>query len=320
LVKTQKVKATALDQPNHDELFKTLISEHFLSFLNLLFPKVASMLDPEKLTPLDKELFRGGKKKIADVVVKAKYQGKEAFFLILIEPQSTKQADFGKRMFHYFARLHERYDLPVYPIAVLSYDAPKNKEISVYKLIFPDGKKVLEFRYETVQLNQLNWEDYIGIANPVAGVLMAKMPFKKGDKRRVKLESYKTLFSLNLGDTELEFLLGFVDNYLRLDVEEDNEFQEELKQAVGSERVMKIMPDWKREGYMQGLEEGEQKGKLEGKLEVVFMLLNQRMGKLGSALENQIFKLNEPQIDALIASVMNLNNQADLINWLESKV
>ncbi len=55
-----------------------------------------------------------------------------------VETQSTPQAEFSQRMFRYFARLHEKHNLPVYPIAVFSYDAPLRPEPTRYRVAFPD--------------------------------------------------------------------------------------------------------------------------------------------------------------------------------------
>lgn len=50
---------------------------------------------------------------------------KNCFFTLHVENQAKAQPDFGKRMFRYFARLYEKFALPVYPIALFSYDAPQ---------------------------------------------------------------------------------------------------------------------------------------------------------------------------------------------------
>ena len=62
-------------------------------------------------------------------------------------------------MFTYFARFHEKYGLPVYPIAVFSYQTPKEPEPDEYRIDFPD-LAVLPFRFRVVQLNQLAWQDF----------------------------------------------------------------------------------------------------------------------------------------------------------------
>jgi len=57
-------------------------------------------------------------------------------------------------MFRYFARLHEKFDLPIYPIVIFSYDQPKKQAINYYQFEFPDFQ-VLQFNYRVIQLNRL---------------------------------------------------------------------------------------------------------------------------------------------------------------------
>lgn len=57
-------------------------------------------------------------------------------------------------MFSYFARLHEAFGLPVYPVAVLSYDAPKVEAPHGYDVTI-DGWRVLAFEYRSLQLNRM---------------------------------------------------------------------------------------------------------------------------------------------------------------------
>lgn len=112
---------------DHDRLFKELLSTFFLDFIDLFFPEVRAYLEPDSLAFLDKELFTdvtAGEQYEADLVAKVRFRGQESFFLIHIEHQSEARGDFSKRMFRYFARLYEKYALPVYPIALFSYDAP----------------------------------------------------------------------------------------------------------------------------------------------------------------------------------------------------
>ena len=66
--------------------------------------------------------------------------------------------------------------------------------INLYSLIllfikieinFPDFK-VLEFNYQVIQLNRLNWRDFLDKPNPVASALMAKMDIAPKDRPKVK--------------------------------------------------------------------------------------------------------------------------------------
>jgi hypothetical protein len=65
-----------------------------------------------------------------------------------------------KQMFRYFCSLFLKYDRPVYPIVFFSYDVPKRLDKSSFALDFLDGQ-ILNFDYKIVQLNRLNWRDFL---------------------------------------------------------------------------------------------------------------------------------------------------------------
>ncbi|MCA9162234.1 MAG: hypothetical protein KDA62_04615, partial [Planctomycetales bacterium] len=109
---------------DHDRLFKELLRTFFVDFIELFFPDLLIYLDRDSVTFLDKELFTDvtqGDRHEVDLVAKARFRGQELCFLIHVETQAQPVANFPRRMFNYFARLHELHDLPVYPIAVLSF-------------------------------------------------------------------------------------------------------------------------------------------------------------------------------------------------------
>src|SRR5689334_3056764 len=104
----------------HDRNFKMLLTVFFADFVEVFLPELAGYLDPVGLEFLDKELLAdlaGGQQRNADLVVKARFRGENAFFMVHLEHQARREADFARRMFRYFARLHEKYPVPVYPIA-----------------------------------------------------------------------------------------------------------------------------------------------------------------------------------------------------------
>ena len=172
---------------NHDQLFKELLTTFFVEFIELFFPEVLEYLDLDSITFVDKEIFTDltkGQKKILDVIALTKFQGQDYSFLVHIENQSSNQTDFNQRMFRYFCSLFLKYNRPIYPIAVFSYDFPKRLEKDNFTLDFPHYK-VLDFNYKVVQLNQLNWRDFLTQKNPVAAALMAKMNIAKRDRPKV---------------------------------------------------------------------------------------------------------------------------------------
>lgn len=200
---------------DHDRLFKELLPTFFFEFLALFLPEVVTYIEPELLTFLDKEVFTDvteGEQYEADLIAKVQFRAQESYFLIHVKNQATAQSNFGRRMFRYFARLYEKFALPVYPIALFSYHAPQRLEPSYHQVIFPD-LEVLCFNFRVIQLNRLNWRDFLAQPNPVASALMAKMNITPEERPRVKAECLRLLATLRLNPAKTKLISGFIDTY-----------------------------------------------------------------------------------------------------------
>ena len=296
---------------DHDRLFKELLTTFFLEFIELFFPKVRSYLEPDSLTFLDKEVFTdvtAGAKYETDVLAKIRFADSDSYFLIHLENQSYSQADFEKRMFRYFARLHEKFDLPIYPIVVFSFDRPKEVQENTYSVNFED-LEVLKFNYRIVQLNQLKWEDFVDIENVVASALMAKMAMKSEERPLVKAQSLRLLASLQLNPAATQLVSGFIDQYLPLDTTEEEIFQQQIDkiEAEARESVMEIVTSWLTKGREQEIER------------VVLRLLQRKIGTLEKSLEEKVKALSLEQLEDLSVAILDFNNCNDLIAWLPSE-
>ncbi|MGL4499051.1 MAG: Rpn family recombination-promoting nuclease/putative transposase, partial [Planktothrix sp.] len=233
---------------DHDRLFKELILTFFWEFIELFLPEILEYVETESLTFLPEEVFTdvtsGDKRKI-DLLAQVKWQEQDSYLLIHLENQAYNQKEFERRMFHYFARLDAKYLLPIFPIVIFSYDEPKRLEKSQYLVNFPN-RKILEFNYFAIQLNNLNWRNFLNQPNPVAAALMAKMDFKPEERVRVKLECLRMLVTLQLNPAKIELISGFIDTYLRLNTTEEQALNTELEQAnlVEKEQIMEIVTSW----------------------------------------------------------------------------
>jgi predicted transposase YdaD len=293
-----------------------------VEFLELFFPEVIAYLESDSLELLDKEIFTdvtAGEQYEADLVVKARFRNQETFFLIHTEHQASSQADFGRRMFRYFARLYEKFGLPVYPVVIFYYDAPKRPEPNFYRVEFPD-KVVLEFNYAVIQLNRLNWRDFLQQENPVASALMAKMNIATEDRPRVKSECLRLLATLRLDPARIQLISGFIDTYLRLNAEEEEIFRTEVAsfQVVEQEVVMEIVTSWMEEGIQRGIQRGRQEGRQEGELAVIIRQINRRIGTIEPQLQNQIRGLSLTKLEDLAEALLDFSTVEDLTNWLSN--
>jgi hypothetical protein len=289
---------------DHDRLFKELISTFFIEFLELFLPEVASTIDRNSIRFLPQEYFADlttGEDKIIDLLVEVNQAGQDVGFLVHIEAQSYTETDFTRRMFFYFARLYQKYLQRVYPIVVFSFDEPKREEAHTHKVEFPD-LKVLEFNFASIQLNRLNWRDFLQQSNPIAAALMSKMQIKPEERPRVKAECLRMLATLRLDPARMRLISGFVDTYLSLNNQEEQRFQEEIGKLDEPEQkgVMEFVTSWG----------------VRAERSLVLRQLNRKVGQLPDVVLEQVESLPIEQLETLAEALLDFTTLADLESWL----
>ena len=289
---------------DHDRLFKELLSTFFIEFLELFLPELAEEIDPTSIRFLQQEYFAdltSGEEKIVNLLVEVQQLGATAAFLIHLEAQSFSEANFARRIFFYFSILHQRYLQRIYPIVVFSFDKPDRLENNRYTVKFGD-RTILDFNFEAIQLNRLNWRDYLNQQNPVAAALMAKMKIETSDRPKVKAECLRLLATLRLDPARTRLISGFVDTYLRLNPQEEQVFQGEVGklETVEQEQIMQITTTWMEQGQRS----------------LVLRQLARRVGDIPEGIRSQIelFSLNE--IESLGEALLDFVNLSDLEQWL----
>jgi hypothetical protein len=311
---------------DHDQLFKQLISTFFLEFLDLFVPELAVNIDRDNLEFLPQEYFTDlieGDRRAMDLVVRINLRRRpnepevgKVWAIIDCEHQSSSEANFQRRMFFYFAQLHRQYLEPVYPIAIFSFDEPKRQEQNKYRVRLP-GLDILEFNFLRIQLNQLNWRDFLKQKNPVAAALMSKMKIERKERAKVKVECLRAIATLKLDPARVSILSGFVDTYLNLNQSEVVEFNREvasIKKETEKEQVMQIVTSWMEQGIEQGRIEG---GKDEA-LRLVSRVLHRRVGELDAGVNERLQQLSVIQLEDLLDAALDFSQMGDLTGWLDT--
>jgi Domain of unknown function (DUF4351) len=314
---------------DHDGLFKKLLRTFFVEFVEVFLPDVSQYLDKTSLEFLDKEVFPELDEEFsreADVVVKAKVHGKESFFLIHVENQAARRPRFNRRMFFYTAWLDKTFDLPVYPVALLTYDKPRSPEPDHYEIEFP-GFEVLKFNFRTIQLNRLNWRDYLRQHNPIATALMSKMNIAPADRVKVKVEMLRLFSTMKLNREKMTIVAKMMNSYLKLTSEEQRKVRSDVKKFEPKRKkvVMEYLNIWEQAGFdkgikqgtQQGVQIGMQKGVQLGVADTVLHLLNIRIGAIGVRTQSQIKKLPASKLRDLSAALLNFSTRTDLTTWLK---
>ncbi|MFA9560127.1 Rpn family recombination-promoting nuclease/putative transposase [Evansella sp. AB-rgal1] len=269
---------------DHDRLFKELIETFFEEFIHLFFPNVYEHLDFQTLRFLSEELFTDvteGEKFRLDLVVETKVKDEPGLVIVHVEPQSYKQDNFNERMFIYFSRLYQKYRRKIVPIAIFSYNNPRNEPDS-FQIDFP-FLKPLDFQFLIIELKKQNWREFIRYDNPIAAALLSKMGYTISEKIEVKKEFFRMLLRLELDTAREALIAGFFESYLKLSEQEEQLFLDEVKlmKPEEGEKIMEIMTSYERKGREIGREEGRQEGRQEGlqegRVQVARKMLDKKM-------------------------------------------
>jgi hypothetical protein len=297
---------------DHDQLFRQLLETFFADFIELFAPALAQYLDLSQLTFLPQQYFTDildGDRKAIDILVQVPVKPSEMdaqqsvhTILLHVENQSTSRSNFAQRVFFYFAELHREYRLPIYPIALFSFDEPQRAEPNQYKVSLPE-LDVLTFNFQSIQLNRLNWRDFLQYHNPVAAALMAKMSIEEEDRPKVKVECLRLLANLQLDPARNFLISGFVDTYLRLNQNEEQVFIAEIAKmgtVTEQEQIMELTTSWMERGLEQGLTQGLAQGLNQG-------LEQERRSSISSLMELRYGSIDEPLL-AILPALMALTS------------
>jgi len=288
---------------DHDRLFKELLETFFAEFMELFFPEAVRSIDLMRIKFLQQEVFTdvtAGEKRKVDILVETRLKDEPGLILVHVEPQAYVQKNFNERMFIYFSRLYEKYRRRILPVAVFSYDRVRDEPDS-FKLEFP-FMDILDFRFYKLELKKLNWREYIQSDNPVAAALLCKMGFKPEEKVKVKLEFMRMLVRMKPDPARMELLAGFFETYLKLNREEEEQYDRELGKLDSKEVevIMQITTSWhekgrekgRAEGRAEGREKGRMEGNIEAKREIISKYLDRRFGKKSTSLQQKIQQIS----------------------------
>ncbi len=301
---------------DHDRLFKELVTTFFAEFVELFLPELFAYLEVGTIEFIDKELFTDvteGERHEADVVARARFQDSDLCFLVHVENQAQAQAGFGRRMFRYFARLHEKHAIPVYPVVVFSHDGTR-AEPTEYRVTFPD-LQVLRFQFRSIQLQRLSWRNYLRQSNPVAAALMTRMNLEPGERPRVKLECLRLLTTLRLDPARMKLIGGFIDTYLRLNRDEELLFEREADTVLNTNersKMLEITTSWEEKGRQEGRAEGRR----EECLRLVVRQLQRRLGPLDNTIHAELGALPIEKLEALAEALLDFLSIGNLRTWL----
>jgi len=240
---------------DHDQLFKELLHQLFAEFMQLFFPEHAAKLDFTTVKFLEQEKFTDfpeGAHRYVDTLVEIKtLSGEPELILIHIEFQADRKSGFPLRMFRYFCQIRLRGDTRLFAGVLYLPSAPIGLGWEEYSEdLFGEG--YLCYRFRCISLPKLSAAEYLKTKNPVAYGLAPLMDFEN-EMSRVELKAVCIVGigeCQNLTEVQSALLFHFLETYLKLTPEEE----EEIQKRIVKEEVtpMQIVNPYIRRGEIQG--------------------------------------------------------------------
>jgi hypothetical protein len=293
----------------NDILLKSAFEEAFSDLLHFFFEEAGAIFDLERgfefmdkeLTELFPELEKKGGSRFVDMLVKTYLKtGKEEWILIHIEIQDEITGNFSQRMFQYYYRILDRFDVGVAALAVFTGNK-RQKSPAQYRTDFL-GTKII-YEYNAYHILDHTEDQLLAMRNPFALVILAaqkalladKIPEKELNEQRLTIA--RALIESKRYDIEkIRRFLYFLKTFIHIENPEINGiFDRQIESLTGNKNFMGIIETIKMLTMEEGIEQGEQNKTYE----IVKNLLlntefdNSRIAVLTSTSESFVEKVKE---------------------------
>ena len=212
------------------------------------------------------------------------------------------------------------FDIPVYPVAVLSHKEPAQIHLTPMCVDFPNGR-VLQLKFDVIDLGRMQAESYLKMANPAALALAARMKFDPTERVRLTRDLFIKLAEASIGPDDKQLVAGFFSKYQRLSAREALQLEQEMSKVMpdmAREKVIQLTNPFIELGILRGRRQGRQEGRQQGEVELVLRLLRRRFGALTAPQERAIRELNLSRIEALGEALLEFTSRSDLARWLRA--
>jgi Domain of unknown function (DUF4351) len=308
---------------DQDSPWKLIIEQYFPDFMSFFFPQVYALINwQEPCTFLDKELqkiVRDAKlgKRYADKLIKVHLiNGEPILLLVHIEIQAGKEADFERRMYCYYYRISDRYNLPVSSFAILC-DTDPNWRPTRYQQQTPGTR--LNFEFSSIKLldYQDQWQELEANHNPFATVVMAQLKTQatrrhKQERKDWKFRLIRRLYERGYQQQDILSLFHFLDWLMILPESLDALFWKEM-QAFEQERQMPYVTSIERIGIQKGLKQGLEQGSRQEAVRLLTLILRQRFVDLPEEVETRLQQLGVEQLESLALGSLTVDSLEDLM-------
>ncbi|KAA6438743.1 hypothetical protein FEM33_15925 [Dyadobacter flavalbus] len=256
----------------NDILLKSAFEEAFPDLLRFFFKDADTafnmsrgfeFLDKE-LHELFPELEKQGGSRFVDMLVKVfTNDGGEKYMLIHIEIQAQNDPNFSKRMFQYFYRIYDRYNVPITALAVFTGTMPVDTSSTAFQYSYMDTS--LDYKFRIYHILEHSEQQLLAMDNPFSLIVLAAQKALIADKvpqhelAEHRLTIAKALIKSKRYDNEqIRRFLFFLKTFIFIDNTEINRnFDKQIASLTGNEIAMGIIETIKMITKEETLEESK---------------------------------------------------------------
>jgi hypothetical protein len=220
---------------DYDNNWKEAIEKHTFDAIAFFFPQLFPLIDTaQKPVFLEQEMRNirrkslKGRKRIVDKLIKVWLKnGEERWILIHIEVESSDKEGFSKRMYIYFTRAYDKYDVAIVSLALFVGEKIPPSHDYFEESNF--GTKATYAYNVCVVINQ-DEQSLLKSDNNFALFILANLyTIETKDNMQRRLELKKKMYELalerNISLENLNSLLTFVFEIMTLPIEEANDYK-----------------------------------------------------------------------------------------------
>jgi hypothetical protein len=304
-----------------DGPWKDIIEAYFEAFVLFFFPHIHAEIDWSRgYNFLDKELSQVVRDaelghRLADKLVQLwRINGEESWVLMHVEVQNQEEGKFGERLFTYYYRLKDKYNVPIVSLAILGDERSTWRPSTFDQSLWGCG---VHFWFPIVKLvdYESRWAELEECQNPFAIVVMAHLKTKETRQDMQKRKEWKfrltrMLYERDYARQDILNIFRFLDWLLELPEALKQSFRDELAQYE-QERQMPYVTSIERMGIEQGREEGREEGR-----SIILRQLIRRVGPIPPETIAQVNGIPFDRIERLADALLDFTNLDDLNDWL----
>jgi hypothetical protein len=339
-----------MDRP--DLAWKLVLQRRLPAVLALLFPEIHALADwSQEYSLPDKNLLpatadgRVGEREPDFVAIVSLKDGSQV--CVNVEVQCTRQKGFAERMELYHARLRDRFDMPVFSLAILGDSSPSWRPHSISTLREGCGT-TFQFLFAKLIDFRDRQDDLLRASDPVALALAAHVialdtRHRPALRLRAKLRLSRPLHERRCNLKELNERQKIIDWMLPLPAELQRrlvmdidefmlEHEKEDKNSLNyliPERILQrhkeqAAAEGRATGIAEGIAEGRTKGRVEGRVEgriegrtegratgqrqTLNLQLEVRFGRMPAHLQRTLDRASPSQLERLAIALLDADS------------